>query len=318
MAEIGSDIDKAKAILEQGGLVAIPTETVYGLAANGLDAKAASQIFKAKKRPSFDPLILHTHSLQAIEKFAGPIPSKAFKLTNTYWPGPLTIVLPKKQIVPPLVTSGLSTVAVRVPDHPLTLKLLQSLNFPLAAPSANPFGFVSPTTAAHVNKYLRDEVDYILDGGSCQVGLESTIVSFTAEKPVVLRKGGLAIEAIQKILGEVEIRSHSSSKPEAPGMLSKHYSPGVRLLLGDLPELLAQHRDKRYGIISFSKKYESSEAVLSKVLSADEDMAEAARNLFAFLREFTELKPDIILAEEVPEQGLGVAINDRLRRAAAI
>ena len=317
MAEIGTDIQRAKELLEQGGLVGIPTETVYGLAANGLDAKAASNIFKVKKRPSFDPLILHTYSLAALEKFAGPIPEKALKLTEKYWPGPLTLVLPKKEVVPAIVSSGLPTVAVRVPNHPLTLELLKSLAFPLAAPSANPFGFVSPTTAQHVNDYLGNEVDYILDGGKCSVGLESTIISFTTEKPQILRKGGLAIEDVQALIGEVEVKSHSTSQPEAPGMLSKHYSPGVPLVLGNLEELIEKYKHLRYGVISFSKKYHTQEPAISKVLSEDEDLAEAARNLFAFLREFAELKPEIVLVEQVPQFGLGLAINDRLKRAAA-
>ena len=177
MAEIGQDILKAKEILIAGGLVAIPTETVYGLAGNALNENSVANIFRAKNRPSFDPLIVHVASILQAERFVEDIPSQARKLAETYWPGPLTILLKKRPIISDLVTSGLDTVAIRVPAQDLTRSLLASLDFPLAAPSANPFGYVSPTKAEHVNEQLGDNIDYILDGGDCQVGIESTIVS---------------------------------------------------------------------------------------------------------------------------------------------
>ena len=229
----------------------------------------------------------------------------------------LTMVLPKKEIVPPIVTSGLDTVGVRIPNHAFTLQLLDSLAFPLAAPSANPFGYVSPTTANHVADNLGNKLDYILDGGSCGVGVESTIVGFPEGIPTIYRKGGLAIEEIEKVIGKVIVLPYSSSKPKAPGMLEKHYSPGVKLLIGDIPELIRKHKNENYAVLSFKKVYNEMNPAYMKVLSESGDIAEAARNLFAHLRYFAELKPDLILTELLPESGLGTAINDRLKRAAA-
>ncbi|MCZ6692366.1 MAG: L-threonylcarbamoyladenylate synthase, partial [Bacteroidetes bacterium] len=178
MAEIGSNIVRAKKFLVQSQLVSIPTETVYGLAANALDQDAVVKIFKVKDRPYFDPLIVHTHSLDQISKYTLDFPHKLYQLGKRLWPGPLTVILPKKKIIPDLVTAGKQDVAIRIPNHPLTLKLLQNLPFPLAAPSANPFGYISPTNPAHVLQNLGDKVPYILDGGPCELGIESTIVGF--------------------------------------------------------------------------------------------------------------------------------------------
>ncbi|UZR94445.1 L-threonylcarbamoyladenylate synthase [Chondrinema litorale] len=317
MAETGVNIEKAKATLETGGLVAIPTETVYGLAANGFNATAVSNIFKAKNRPSFDPLILHSNSIEKIKSFTKDIPEAALALAEAFWPGSLTLVLPKQDMVPPIVTSGLDTVGVRIPKHPLTLQLLESIPFPLAAPSANPFGYVSPTTAVHVNNNLGTKVDYILDGGACEVGVESTIVGFPNGVPTIFRKGGLAIEEIEKIIGKVEVQATSSSKPSAPGMLEKHYSPGIKLEIGNIPELMKAHQGKNFAVLSFKDIYDEVPAPFMKVLSKSGDLTEAARNLFAFLRYFSEVKPEIIFTELLPENGLGTAINDRLKRAAA-
>lgn len=311
MSKIGIDIEKAKQILQNGGLVAIPTETVYGLAANALNEEAVLKIFKAKDRPHFDPLIIHTNDIAKAKKWVQEFPEWAEKLAKAFWPGPLTILLPKKGI-PDLVSSGLQQVAVRVPDHPLTLKLLSDLDFPLAAPSANPFGYVSPTTPQHVAAQLEDKVDYILDGGVCQVGIESTIIGMEDGKLCVFRLGGLALEKIEKVVGPVERRLNQSSDPKAPGMLKNHYAPGKPLYVGDVFHLMREHRGKKLGVISLDTLYEGVE---TKQLSVKGDLDEAARNLFAAIRELDH-SVDVILAEYFPEDLLGRAINDRLRRAA--
>ncbi|MFN8415204.1 MAG: L-threonylcarbamoyladenylate synthase [Cytophagaceae bacterium] len=315
MSIIGTDINKAQQTLEQGNLVAIPTETVYGLAANGLVPEAVAKIFAAKNRPTFDPLILHTYSIEEVKKYVTSIPSALETLAKQFWPGPLTLLLEKKDVVPDLVTSGLPTVAFRIPNHSLTLSLLQKLSFPIAAPSANPFGYISPTTAQHVENQLGEQVQYILDGGACKVGVESTIVGMEDNKVVIYRLGGLSIEAIEAVIGKVEVKSHSSSNPKAPGMLESHYAPRKPMLLGDIPEMIKTFQTKKLGILSFQKSY--SENYPSYVLSSTGNTLEAASNLFAYMRLLDNLEIDIILAEELPEAQLGRAINDRLRRAAA-
>jgi L-threonylcarbamoyladenylate synthase len=312
MSKIGIDIENAKQILQQGGLVAIPTETVYGLAANALEKDAALKIFEAKNRPYFDPLIVHTDSIEKAKLYVSEFPQWAEKLAAKFWPGPLTLLLPKKNIIPDLITSGLPQVAIRIPDHPLTLQLLKKLDFPLAAPSANPFGYVSPTTANHVAAQLKERVSYILDGGACQVGIESTIVGTEDGKIIIYRLGGLALEEIESIIGKVEVRINQSSDPKAPGMLKSHYAPRKPLFIGNIEELIRKNDNKKIGIISLSKTYDNA-----TVLSPNGDLKEAAHNLFAALRELDESDVDIILAEVFPDNFLGRAINDRLRRAAA-
>lgn len=314
-------LQQAKTHLEKGELVAIPTETVYGLAANALDAAAVAKIFQAKNRPNFDPLIVHCHSIEQVRTLVSKFPAKAEKFARRFWPGPLTIILPKTRIVPDLVTSGLPSVAVRIPRHPLTLQLLRSLDFPLAAPSANPFGYVSPTKAAHVTAQLGDKIAQVLDGGECQVGIESTIVSFTEPNPIVYRLGGLSLEQINKDLGKVSLRPHSSSNPQAPGMLASHYAPKKRIILGDikqnLSKVLGQYEAKSVGILSFSDVFAEIANGQQVRLSEKRDFAEAAQRLFAALRYLDTLPIELILAELLPEEDLGRAINDRLRRAAS-
>lgn len=226
---IGKNIDHATALLLRNDLVAIPTETVYGLGGNAFSDEAVAKIFAAKNRPSFDPLIVHTSDWERLEAMVKDIPSQAHLLAQAFMPGPLTLLLPKRAIIPDLVTAGSPIVAVRIPKHPLTLKLLEKLPFPLAAPSANPFGYISPTTPEHVARQLGDKIGYILDGGPCTVGVESTIVGFKADQCIVFRKGGVAVEAIESIVGPVEVRTHSTSNPQAPGMLQSHYAPLVPL-----------------------------------------------------------------------------------------
>ncbi|MVM32767.1 threonylcarbamoyl-AMP synthase [Spirosoma sp. HMF4905] len=315
MAQIGRDTQLAKGFLESGNVVGIPTETVYGLAGNALNLDAVLTIFRVKNRPSFDPLIIHTDSLKKLDQFVTDIPGPARKLAETYWPGPLTILLPKRNLIPDLVTAGLSSVAVRIPNHPLSLALLRSLDFPLAAPSANPFGYISPTTAQHVADQLGDQIPYILDGGPAGVGIESTIVGFENGKATVFRLGGMALEQIEQVIGPVSVQTHSTSNPKAPGMLSSHYAPRKPLILiapGKTPE-----PNKQAGALVFREPFGGISAQHQRILSPTGDLNEAAKNLFAHLRDLDSLPIDIIYAEPLPNQGLGWAINDRLRRASA-
>ena len=313
MAQIGQDIAAAKAYLEAGNVVGIPTETVYGLAGNALNPDAVLTIFRVKNRPALDPLIVHADSLRKVEPFVSHIPEAARRLANSGWPGPLTLLLPKRDLIPDLVTSGLPTVAVRVPNHPLTLALLGSLAFPLAAPSANPFGYISPTTARHVADQLGSQVPYILDGGPAQIGLESTIVGFEGAVPTIYRLGGMAIEEIERLVGPVNIRTHSTSSPQAPGMLSSHYAPRKPLLL--LAPGTTPPPGERTGALAFQKPFDSLYAKNQRVLSPTGNLAEAAKNLFAHLRALDALDLDVLYAESLPNEGLGQAMNDRLRRA---
>ncbi|MGB0390155.1 MAG: L-threonylcarbamoyladenylate synthase [Salibacteraceae bacterium] len=316
MAALGQDIKQAKEALENGGLVAIPTETVYGLAANAYKEESVIKIFQAKNRPSFDPLIVHVSSLSFAEQIVEEIPDSARKLAKAYWPGPLTLVLKKNDKIPLSVTSGMDTVGVRVPNHPLSLQLIKSLDFPLAAPSANPFGYTSPTQAFHVNNQLGNAVDYILDGGNCKVGIESTIVSCVDNKVVVLRLGGLTIEEIEKTLGapvdEVKI---SSDKPNAPGMLTSHYNPGKKVIIGNIDHNLRKFPRARVGVLSFKRTFKNLNITKQVALSPKGDIQEAAKNLFGALRKLDSRAVEFILTEEVPNEGLGRAINDRLLRA---
>ncbi len=315
MAHIGNDIQRAKLLLEGGELVAIPTETVYGLAANALDPAAVTKIFLAKNRPYFDPLIVHVASLDVARKYVTEIPDGANELAKHFWPGALTFLLDKKDVIPDLVTAGLDRVGIRCPDHALTQALLKQLSFPLAAPSANPFGYVSPTTAQHVENQLGDKIQYILDGGQCKVGIESTIIGWGNNQPILYRLGGVSQEQIESVIGRVRVQSHSTSQPQAPGQLTSHYAPGKKFVLGNVDELILNYPGKQIGILTFR-----STKILSGIhltLSPTGNLEEAARNLFSCLREFDTTDVDLVIAEEVPDSGLGRAINDRLRRAAA-
>ncbi|MBM3178369.1 MAG: threonylcarbamoyl-AMP synthase [Bacteroidetes bacterium] len=313
MSSAGRDIAKAISHLNAGELVAIPTETVYGLAGNALDSTVVTKIFEAKQRPAFDPLIVHIPDPDKIQTYAVDIPQAAYDLADVFWPGPLTILLEKSQSISDLVTSGLSRVGLRCPDHELTLELLGYLSFPLAAPSANPFGYISPTTAEHVRRQLGNRVAYILDGGSCKVGIESTVVGFENEQAVIYRRGGIDRKSIARITGKT-IEKIVSSNPAAPGQLTQHYAPRKPMRLGNLDELISEKGNRKVGLLLFEK---SRGEQIEKILSPSGDVNEAARNLFAALRALDESEADIILAESVPEVGLGPAINDRLQRAAA-
>ena len=296
----------------------IPTETVYGLAANAWDHQAVLKIFQAKNRPHFNPLILHSNSIQKFESFGLNFSEKALLLAEKFWPGPLTIVIPKSSLVPDLITSGTDAVAIRIPNHPIALDLLESINFPLAAPSANPSGFVSPTNAEHVLAQLGDQVHYVLDGGQCSIGLESTIISFLNEQPEILRFGGLALESIESIIGKINIPILGySDNPVAPGMLKKHYATRHQMLRGEIKDLLKHFPADRVALISFNEFFEEVDPDKQFILSRDGSLEEAASNLFSAMRQADALDVDIILAAIFPNIGLGRAINDRLNRASA-
>ncbi|MBX9785158.1 MAG: threonylcarbamoyl-AMP synthase [Chitinophagaceae bacterium] len=314
---IGTDIGLAAALLSKGELVALPTETVYGLAANAMNEDAVLKIYKAKQRPQFNPLIVHVASLEQANHFIDHIPGTAMLLAKQFWPGPLTLLLPKKNNVPDIVTAGSGRVAIRVPNHPLTLQLLQQLDFPVAAPSANPSGYVSPTTAQHVYDGLHGKIPYILDGGECSVGVESTILGWDEEdEPEVYRLGGIPVEAIETTLRQkVKIKKLISENPDAPGQLKSHYATHTPLHMGVMEEMLRRFEDEKIVLINFSNYHPHLPKEQQLILSPNGTLEEAAKNLFNVLRKADALKADVLLAEPLPSKGLGAAINDRLERA---
>ena len=314
---IVSDILYAKSLLEVGEVVAIPTETVYGLAGNAYNEVAVSKIFQIKQRPRFDPLILHASDIAQVENFVQTLPLEAQSLAKNFWPGPLTLLLPKKAIIPDIVTAGLNGVAVRIPNHSLTLQLLKTLSFPLAAPSANPFGYISPTTPQHVADQLSEKIPCIVDGGTCRIGIESTIVGFDQGKPVIYRLGGISVEAIEQIIGPIRVTSHVYSKPQVPGGLLYHYAPKKPLKLGDIQLLIAQHSRQRLGILAFDHYYEGIDPSYQVMLAPTGSLVEAAQNLFAALRRLDAMPLELILGAYVPDVGLGKAINERLSKASS-
>jgi L-threonylcarbamoyladenylate synthase len=312
-------IYQAAEIIKKGGIVAFPTETVYGLGADAFNGLAVARIFEVKGRPYFDPLIVHVANSDNMEKLVKEIPPSAKKLMERFWPGPLTVVLLKGNNIPDIVTAGLPTVAVRMPNHPMALSLINESRCPIAAPSANPFGYLSPTTAEHVREQLGDQVDLILDGGPCPVGVESTIVSFLEGKSRLLRPGGVPLEEIQSIIGKVEV-SPTHDRPSAPGMLPRHYAPRTPIILDWNEKNIEFHKNKNVGLLVFQEeknhlKFSHMKFSHMEVLSKKGDMREAAANLFAAIRRLDGLNLDLILAEPIPEIGLGRAIMDRLRRA---
>ena len=307
-------IHRAAEIIRGGGIVAFPTETVYGLGADAYNPLAVARIFEVKRRPYFDPLIVHIAYPAHLKKLVKQIPSSAKKLTEKLWPGPLTVVLLKEENIPDIVTAGLPSIAVRMPDHPMALSLIKESKCPIAAPSANPFGYLSPTTAEHVREQLGDQVDLILDGGPCPVGVESTIVSFLENKPRLLRPGGVSLEEIEAMIGKVEI-SPIKDRPFAPGMLPRHYAPRTPIVLDWDEKHLDSYKDKKIGFLAFQEPENFLKFEHIEVLSKKGDFREAAANLFSAIRRLDALHLDLILAEAVPEAGLGRAIMDRLRRA---
>ncbi|MDB5338744.1 MAG: threonylcarbamoyl-AMP synthase [Planctomycetaceae bacterium] len=315
--EIGTDLERAADIIRRGGLVGMPTETVYGLAANALDSQAVARIFEAKERPAFDPLIVHVPDVSWMPRVAAEFPELGQRLAARFWPGPLTILLPKTAAVPDLVTSGLPDVGVRIPYHPMALTLMRMSELPVAAPSANLFGRISPTTAQHVADQLAGRVDYILDGGPCGVGVESTVVRLSP-RPGLLRPGGVSLEDLMQITGAMEIVDSTDHPGEvaqsAPGMLPQHYAPRTQLILDPPAEQVLMGR---WGVLCFQRPPEGNEFSAQEILSPQGNLTDAAANFFAALRRLDELGLDGIVAESFPEAGLGRALNDRLRRAAA-
>ncbi len=310
-----SGVAEAAAVLRSGGLVAFPTETVYGLGANALDARAAARIFEAKARPSFDPLITHLADVEDLAALVGALPATVAALAERFWPGPLTLIVDRPPAVPPIVTSGLETMAVRVPDHPVARELIRQAGLPVAAPSANRFGMLSPTRAEHVVSGLGDAVDLILDGGPTRCGIESTIVDARGGQPVVLRLGSLPVEALVEAVGPVSVRPGSSGQPVAPGTLAAHYAPRTPLRVVDAPAP-TRPDDGTRGYLAFREAPEGAYGAV-EVLAPDGDLTGAAARLFDALHRLDATGVREIVAERVPDAGLGRAVNDRLRRAAA-
>lgn len=309
------EVADAARLLRDGGVVAFPTETVYGLGAAATNRLAVARVFEIKGRPRFDPLIVHVSGPGQAAQVVRHWPPAAQELADRFWPGPLTLVLPRLPVVPDLVTAGLETVAVRMPDHPLALALIAAAGGPLAAPSANPFGGVSPTTADHVRAGLGDAVDRVLDGGPCRVGIESTILSLTGKRAVLLRPGGLPVEEIEAVIGPVERQPTARSHLTAPGQLPAHYAPRTPVILRSAGERLSV--PPRTGLLSFRMPTNLDGFAAVEVISENGDVREAAARLFAALHLLDNLGLDLIIADAVPDSGLGLAINDRLRRAAA-
>lgn len=312
-----SEYARAVALLREGEIVALPTETVYGLAADALNAAAVARIFEAKERPRFDPLIVHLPGrdwLEKVVRIAGQDQPLIEKLADAFWPGPFTMVLPKREIVPEIVTAGLDTVAVRISAHPIFNKIIRALAAPLAAPSANRFGQISPTATAHVLDELDGRIPLIVDGGPTVHGLESTIIAPRNGRLELLRRGPIS-ESQLAPFGEVVV-VEPSHHPEAPGQLPSHYAPRTPLAVVNDADSFVPDPEKRVGLLSWKSKASQGFSEVRR-LSENQVLTEAAANLFRHLRELDNLGLDLIVAEELPEEGLGAAINDRLRRAAS-
>nr|6F87_A Chain A, Threonylcarbamoyl-AMP synthase [Pyrococcus abyssi GE5]6F87_B Chain B, Threonylcarbamoyl-AMP synthase [Pyrococcus abyssi GE5]6F87_C Chain C, Threonylcarbamoyl-AMP synthase [Pyrococcus abyssi GE5]6F87_D Chain D, Threonylcarbamoyl-AMP synthase [Pyrococcus abyssi GE5]6F8Y_A Chain A, Threonylcarbamoyl-AMP synthase [Pyrococcus abyssi GE5]6F8Y_B Chain B, Threonylcarbamoyl-AMP synthase [Pyrococcus abyssi GE5]6F8Y_C Chain C, Threonylcarbamoyl-AMP synthase [Pyrococcus abyssi GE5]6F8Y_D Cha len=314
----------AAGFIREGKLVAFPTETVYGLGANALDENAVKRIFEAKGRPADNPLIIHIASFEQLEVLAKEIPEEAEMLAKRFWPGPLTLVLPKSEVVPRVITGGLDTVAVRMPAHEIALKLIELSERPIAAPSANISGKPSPTSAHHVAEDFYGKIECIIDGGETRIGVESTVIDLTEWPPVLLRPGGLPLEEIEKVIGEIRIHpavyGKSVDTAKAPGMKYRHYAPSAEVIVVEGPrdkvrrkieELIAKFKEegKKVGVIG-SGSYDADE-----VFYLGDTVEEIARNLFKALRHMDRTGVDVILAEGVEEKGLGLAVMNRLRKA---
>ena len=297
---ITQDLSIARNYLQQGEVIGLPTETVYGLAGNAFDEIAIQKIYSIKQRPATNPLIVHVGSLEQAAGFITAFPPPLKALAEKFWPGPLTLLLNKTDRIPNVVTAGSNRVAIRIPDHPLTLQLLQQLDFPLVAPSANPYTKISPTTAEQVEEYFGDRVRIVLQGGACTKGLESTIVGMEENEVVVYRLGAIAVEQLESVVGTVQIRNQAEKILLAPGMTKKHYSPATPLILTPNPSDYQQkHPDKQIGIF----------------LKGDENPEEVAPFFYKRLQELDQLGYDLLIANYFPEEGLGRTLNDRLRRA---
>ncbi len=304
----------AAEVIRRGGLVAFPTETVYGLGADALNPKAVARVYEVKGRPRFDPLIVHISSADHLSLVVDDVPEDARRLIKEFWPGPLTLVLKKSDRVPPITTAGLPTVAVRMPDHPVALKLIEYSGRPIAAPSANPFGYVSPTSAEQVAETLGERVDVILDAGPTRIGVESTILAVSEGKVLLLRPGGLPVEEVERVLGK-RVELPRDGRTVAPGMLKKHYSPRTPLfLIGDWNDYFRLRA--RYGrVLLLSPK--PIWGVEGEVvhLSQRGDVREVAQNLFGILYRIDKLDYPAVAVLPVEEEGLGRAVMNRLRKA---
>ena len=299
MTRITKNIKTAVKELLSGQVVALPTETVYGLSANALIADSVLNIFEIKKRPQFNPLIVHVLNVSELEKYSLNIPDDVYALAETFSPGPITFVLKKKIIIPDVVTSGLDSVALRIPSHPMFREVLQASGIPIAAPSANMFGRISPTTAKEVMKELNGKVNYVLDGGRCKVGIESTVISFSEEGIKILRPGFITKEDIENIIGK-HVSGRKNTNIISPGLLKFHYAPSTPLYIVDDLKALKGLKNKNIGILDFSNYT---------------DLRNLASNFFSLLRKFDESNYDFIAAQKVSPKGLGIAINDRLEKA---
>ncbi len=310
-------LEEASAIIRRGGVVAFPTETVYGLGADATNPVAVARVFELKRRPSFDPLIVHVADPGSARVYGDLDQRHANELIQRFWPGPLTLVVPRKATVPGIVTAGLDTVAIRMPAHETAISLIRSVGSAIAAPSANLFGHVSPTTAAHVCEQLPD-VDLILDGGACPVGVESTIIALGGPEPRLLRPGGVSVEEIERVVGPVRLDSSTPEVPLSPGQLSRHYATRTRLEIVEEEDLAAETGPRdNVGVLALKCPRHPGRYAAVEVLSESRDLREAAANLFSSLRRLDQLALDRILAVRVPEEGLGLAIMDRLRRCSA-
>ena len=313
-----SEITQAAAILRAGGLVAFPTETVYGLGANAEDEVAVRKIFAAKGRPADHPVIVHLGEMMDMVHWSGQIPKQAWHLAETYWPGPLTLILPRLPRAKDVVTGGLDTVGLRIPSHPVAQSLLREFGGAIAAPSANRFGRVSPTRAEHVREEFGDQVEMILDGGDCEVGLESTIVDFSGEEPVILRPGAITLEQVEAVCG-MRLASPETSQTRSPGRLASHYAPLAAVEIVDGPQLAQRAADllargKRVAVLTVGKVTLPSGI---QVISLSADSAGIAHDLYSALREADKMRCDFVLVSLPAEVGIGAAIADRLRKAAA-
>lgn len=308
-------IQEAARIIRDGGLVSFPTETVYGLGADAGNPLAVARIFEAKARPRIDPLIVHVADADSARRY-GNIPEIAQPLIEKFWPGPLTLVVEKTALVPTIVTAGLETVAIRMPSHPAALALIRTAGCGIAAPSANPFGYVSPTTAQHVAEQLGDKADMILDGGPCEVGVESTILSLADSPPRILRAGGVPIEELSETLGSIRVSLEIPERPQVPGQLRRHYATRTRLEILDL-EAENIREGERTGLLALTPPEDPGKYAAVEVLSRSGSLREAAANLFSALRRLDARSLDRIIARPVPERDLGIAIMDRLRRCSA-
>jgi L-threonylcarbamoyladenylate synthase len=312
---ITTDIEKVVDALNKSEAVAIPTETVYGLAANAFDESAIKKVYEIKGRPFYNPLIVHIKSLEYLDVVAKDIPDIAIVLAEKFWPGPLTLLLNKTDLIPDIVTAGNSMVAVRIPNHKIALELLREIDFPLAAPSANPFGSISPTNANHVQNYFKNNL-LVLEGGECQRGVESTIIGFKNNQAVLYRHGSIPLEEIVKITGNLIFAINADKSPTAPGTLSKHYAPKTEIYLTNkVAELIKIFPNKKIGLLLFKQRISDPRISFNVILSETGSLDESARNLYAALHDLDTRGLDIIIAEKFPDEGLGKTINDRLNRA---